>query len=320
MINNPRVSVILPVYKVEKYIRSAIDSVLKQSYRNIEIILVDDESPDNCPEICDEYSRKDERIKVIHKQNGGLAEARNSGLNLALGDFIYFLDSDDWIAPDALESLVNVVTRYPDVDFVFSKFVNVHIGENIPKDDSSRNVEVFEPVTIQELFLCRKRVVLAPGTLYSMKWYKDNHMRFLNIPYSEDQIFLWQGLLKVRKVAFLDRILYYYLVRPGSIMTSSSFLKIQQAYPFYIELQSTAEKSDKASPLVKRFLLSRWTNGIFHSAAKLCNFDEYKSVLCTFEAGKHCRNLLSFPDYRIKICSSIYFLSKYLYYKLNRFI
>ena len=92
-----KISIIVPVYKVEDYLSRCIDSLINQTYQNLEIILVDDGSPDRCGEICDEYAKFDERIKVIHKPNGGLSDARNKGLDIATGDFIIFVDSDDWI-------------------------------------------------------------------------------------------------------------------------------------------------------------------------------------------------------------------------------
>lgn len=102
----PLISVIIPVYKTEAYLEKCVRSVMMQSYRNLEIILVDDGSPDGCPEICDEYAALDNRIKVIHKANGGLSDARNAGLNIASGIWISFIDSDDWIEPDMYEVLI----------------------------------------------------------------------------------------------------------------------------------------------------------------------------------------------------------------------
>ena len=91
----PLISVVVPVYKVEKYLKKCVDSIIAQTYKNIEIIIVDDGSPDSCPEICDEYAEKDSRVKVIHRQNGGLSAARNSGIKIAAGEYISFVDSDD---------------------------------------------------------------------------------------------------------------------------------------------------------------------------------------------------------------------------------
>ena len=112
----PMVSVIVPVYKVERYIRKCIDSILKQSFTDFELILVDDGSPDKCGKICDEYAAKDKRIKVIHKKNGGLSDARNAGLDYATGGYICFIDSDDWIHKDLLkDNLERLVSENADV-------------------------------------------------------------------------------------------------------------------------------------------------------------------------------------------------------------
>ena len=102
-LDKPLVSVIIPIYKVEKYLRASIDSALNQTYENIEIILVDDGSPDACPQICDDYAEKYDNIKVIHKKNGGLSDARNHGIEASSGEYLYFLDSDDTIDSRAVE-------------------------------------------------------------------------------------------------------------------------------------------------------------------------------------------------------------------------
>ena len=102
----PLVSVIVPIYKVEPYLRRCLDSIVKQTYTNLEIILVDDGSPDGCPQICDEYAARDKRIVVIHKDNGGLSDARNAGLDICKGEYISFIDSDDWVANIYIEAML----------------------------------------------------------------------------------------------------------------------------------------------------------------------------------------------------------------------
>ena len=104
-LNEELISVIIPIYKVEKYLRECIDSIINQSFKNLEIILVDDGSPDNCGKICDEYAKKDNRLKVIHKENGGLSSARNAGLDIATGEYISFVDSDDYVSNKFIENL-----------------------------------------------------------------------------------------------------------------------------------------------------------------------------------------------------------------------
>lgn len=97
------ISVIIPIYNVEKYLKKCIDSIINQTYKNLEIILVDDGSPDNCGKICDEYAKKDQRIRVIHKKNGGLSDARNAGIDIAKGKYIAFVDSDDYVEKEYIE-------------------------------------------------------------------------------------------------------------------------------------------------------------------------------------------------------------------------
>ncbi|PLR87261.1 MULTISPECIES: glycosyltransferase [Bacillus] len=108
---NPKISIIVPVYNVESYLHKCVDSILAQTHTDFELILVDDGSPDNCGKICDEYANKDSKVKVIHKKNGGLSDARNAGLDIATGDYIGFVDSDDWIEPDMYELLYNMCIK-----------------------------------------------------------------------------------------------------------------------------------------------------------------------------------------------------------------
>ena len=107
-----KLSVIVPVYKVEKYLRRCIDSILEQNYRDIELILVDDGSPDWCPEMCDQYQKKDKRVRVIHQKNSGVAVARNAGMRMATGDYITFVDSDDYIDREMYVSMFEIIEQY----------------------------------------------------------------------------------------------------------------------------------------------------------------------------------------------------------------
>src|SRR5574344_1424030 len=104
---NPKVSIIVPIYNVEKYLDRCMESLLNQTLKDIEIIMVDDGSPDNCPKMCDEYAKRDKRVKVIHKKNGGLGYARNSGLDIATGEYVAFVDSDDYVDVNMYETLYN---------------------------------------------------------------------------------------------------------------------------------------------------------------------------------------------------------------------
>ena len=125
-----KLSIVIPVYQVETTLERCVESVVKQSFRDIQIILVDDGSPDRCPQMCDEWAQKDPRIVVIHKQNGGLSDARNAGIKTATADYITFLDSDDFLADGTLEPLMKTLEAHPDYDIleypIFERIGNAH--------------------------------------------------------------------------------------------------------------------------------------------------------------------------------------------------
>ena len=122
---NPLISVVVPIYKVEEYLQRCVDSIINQTYKNLEIILVDDGSPDSCPKMCDNFAKQDKRIKVIHKINAGVSEARNTGLEYATGDYVGFIDSDDYIHPTMYEKLLNGIKK-ENSDICMCRFVNVY--------------------------------------------------------------------------------------------------------------------------------------------------------------------------------------------------
>ena len=147
----PLISVIVPVYNVEPYINKCIDSILSQTYKNLEVILVDDGSPDNCPKICDDYASIDNRVKVIHQKNAGQSIARNNALDICTGEYIAFVDSDDWIEPDAYEKIMEIMQRQ-DLDIVFCM-------ANIIKNDS---------VVGQRFKYLENETVLSPNELVEL--------------------------------------------------------------------------------------------------------------------------------------------------------
>jgi len=312
----------MPVYNVAEYLTFSVESVLSQVYDNYELILVDDGSTDKCPLLCDEYAANCRSVKVIHKMNGGQGDARNAGLNVAKGDYVYFLDSDDTILPDTLSSFVDVINKEGgDLSIIGTGFQYVSETErNKPAQGNEGYGVYFNKFDLQRKFLTREIVILAPGTLYNRDWLNKYNLRFKKVPYSEDQLFVWEALLCVEKSAFIYRTLYNYLHREGSIMTSAKFDKIKEAYPFFVALNDKINMSSDADDLVKRYMLARWCFGIYHSAAKLCSKYEYIQLLKDSEANRHVKNLLSFPDLKIKMRAMAYWFGKTFFYRINRII
>lgn len=316
----PLISIIIPVYNVEKYLELCINSVLNQDYDNYEVILIDDGSTDLSPQICDSYA-PNSKINVIHKVNAGVGEARNTGLDIARGEYIFFLDSDDTILPDTLSLFVDFINNNGDINIIGIGFKSVDIHNRMAPAKVTGPNMVFNNIhDVQHKFLLRSLVILAPGTFYNIEWMKKNELRFKKIPYSEDQLFMWEALSKAKRVGYINITLYNYLHRQGSIMRATKFDKIVSSYPYFKQLQEQFSTQSDIDSLTRRFMLSRWVVGIFHSAAKLCSFDEYMEMLERCEGDFHIKNAQKFPDCKIKILTVLYRISCKLYYHINRLI
>ena len=217
--SNPLISVVIPIYNVENYLNECVDSVINQTYKNIEIILVDDGSPDNCPKICDEYAKKDNRIKVIHKKNGGLSDARNCGINQSNGEFIAFVDSDDYIEKDYLSSMYKnlkdndvKIAACGYVNLVNDKDVRIINYENIEKKYSTIEAEKYlNIVGYFNVSSCNK--------LFDKKLFEN--IKFPLNKKSEDWFIMYKLIEKSGGLYYSSVPKYYYRQRVGSITKSS---------------------------------------------------------------------------------------------------
>ena len=232
----PKVSIVIPVYKVEPYLRRCVDSVLAQTLSDLEIILVDDGSPDRCPAICDEYATKDPRIRVIHKPNGGLASARNAGMKVAIGEWLFFLDSDDWLEPDGMESLYTV-GQTQQVDFVRYRAIRSgwpgmephapcmvepvrELHEGLYDRDAILK-EVYPRLMVTPQ-LTMGAVVGAWGSLYRMSFLRENDLLFYEeVKFSEDLVFSARVVRAAKSFFFIDKPgVYHYFYNSNSISKS----------------------------------------------------------------------------------------------------
>lgn len=211
------ISVIVPVYMGEQWLPRCIDTILNQTYTNLDIILVNDGSPDNSGTICDEYADKDSRIRVVHKENGGLSDARNAGLDVAAGDYIMFVDEDDMIHPQMVSIMLKAITDN-DADIAVCKFEMVpdvdieeysHLSEN-------PGVECFEqPEIMSQLHHCNLLTVVAWNKMYRKEIYEKN--RYIKGRIHDDESAIHYILHVCKKVVYIDEKLYYYVQREGSI-------------------------------------------------------------------------------------------------------
>lgn len=207
----PLVSIIVPVYKVEKYLGKCIKSILSQSYQCWELLLVDDGSPDRSGQICDEYAEKDTRIRVFHKDNAGVSSARNFGLDSAKGEFVMFVDSDDWISTDCLQVCVDEIEK-DKLDALQFGFISVTDGlENSCVKTSTI------PLSGEKYIQNNSFNVCAGGGIYKREIIEEQKLRFPEeLKLAEDQIFVLSFFKNARCIKYLDQGLYYYLQREES--------------------------------------------------------------------------------------------------------
>ena len=240
------ISVIVPVYKVEPYLAKCVDSILGQTYRNIEVVLVDDGSPDACPDICDRYAERDVRVKVVHKVNGGLSSARNAGLDAATGGLVAFADSDDWMELDMLESLVANMREY-ESDIAECGFFEAREGAAKPANFFGESACYRNPEAMR---------LLLEGECYYSVWnklFRKNLFEKVRFPEGrvwEDAWVMPKLFGAARAVSVLGAHKYYYLQREGSIvhtarlsmdysvqayeMARARYLYIEKNYPMLL--------------------------------------------------------------------------------------
>ena len=223
MNGNPMISVIVPVYKVEAYLDKCVSSIANQTYQNLEIVLVDDGSPDNCPAMCDAWAEKDSRIKVIHKKNGGLSDARNAGMAIASGDLIGFVDCDDWISPDMYEILCRNMEK-TDSDMAAC-------GVKMVWEDGSPSRMLTRPGDCVLNHEEAMRAIIGESWLKQPVWYKlykTALVKDISFPvgkYHEDVFWSYQAVARADRVSVTDHVGYYYLQRGASIMGEGYSLK-----------------------------------------------------------------------------------------------
>lgn len=236
---NGLISVIVPVYNVEKYIRQCLDSIINQTYKNLEIILVDDGSTDNSGQICDEYAVKDNRIKVIHKENGGQSSARNTGLDVCTsgGDFVAFVDSDDWLESDMYETLYRDMRRTK-ADIVVCGYYVEYLKYTAIKNNEENFFDSNE-IVLENCFYNKNFQNAVWCKLYNRNIF--NKIRFPEGRIYEDMLILLEILEQSSSVLITDKILYHYRQQNNSTMNmrtyEKSFEKITACQEILLKIQ-----------------------------------------------------------------------------------
>ena len=217
---NKKISIIVPVFNVSKYLEQCMESIVGQSYKNLEIILVDDGSTDDSGVMCDDYADKDERIIVIHKKNGGLSDARNAGLQVATGEYIGFVDSDDWIESDMYERMYSLCEEYG-LDMVAARYCEEAEGDcQVNEWTYSERFEVVTGKRLNEIFAMGHEDYVISTSVWD-RLYRKELLQDIYFPVGkkyEDICFSTKVFLRVKKAGYLDVPMYHYRIRANSIM------------------------------------------------------------------------------------------------------
>ena len=257
MCNMPLISVIVPIYNVEKYLKKCIDSIMGQTYKNLEIILVDDGSPDGCPEICDNYAETDSRIKVIHKENGGVSNARNVGIEGSVGEYICFVDSDDWIERDYISVFIERVKKDNTDGAVSNLFFRGF------KRTATLNVN--DDILILNAIKEEQKSLFFSGT-FNTPWnkifksavIKENNIKFReNCHFAEDTIFFFDYLRFVKSISIIAKPIYNYNIT-ASVATNKFWPDMEMYMDQKLESQLLFLSNNSSDEDVKKWLGTRF--------------------------------------------------------------
>jgi len=238
----PKLSIIVPVYKVEPYIHKCVDSILNQTYTDFELILVDDGSPDNCGKICDEYAQKDERVRVIHKENGGLSDARNFGLKEVKGEYVSFIDSDDWVDLDLYSNVLSYADE-SNLDVVCFDVYEVK-GEKIKYHNRFNENKIFTGKEALYKILTDEIDNSACDKVYKRTLW--NGVEFPVGRSFEDVATTYRVFHKSELIGYCKRAYYYYMKREGSIVATS--FNAAKRYDYFVGYKDRYEFAKKYCP------------------------------------------------------------------------
>lgn len=259
-----KISVIIPIYKVEQYIDECVESIIKQTYKNLEIILVDDGSPDGCPQMCDEWARKDERIRVVHKKNGGLSSARNAGLDVATGEYISFVDSDDFIALDALQNLYDRFLESEGIGIVSGMIYRYQDGKtcNFKQDWILKDEKIISAKDFLLEAMSQKTSYTVWNKLYKREIL--NGVRFRVGRNNEDTLFMYDLGKRMRgmdvSMVEIPKYVYYYRYREDSICTTS---KVPLAIDVLGNLELMMHDCEKSATQLHEVLYEQYAKTLF---------------------------------------------------------
>ena len=278
----PLISVIVPVYRVEEYLERCVKSILSQTYKNLEVILVDDGSPDQCPAICDACAEKDVRVKVIHQENKGLSGARNAGIDAASGEYLAFVDSDDYVSPHFIEELYQLLQ---DTGCAIGQCRFSYVkGDGLVEEGDSAFCIYRGESLMEQLYGPEEKAtcfVVAWNKLYRAELFKETGIRYPEGRIHEDEATTYRLFHEAKKLAFLDRALYGYYTENGGSITSVFSAKRLQWLTAHEERIACVKKNgyEKLLPAAYRKLCDACITFYFRCTEQVKDAEELKKEL-----------------------------------------
>lgn len=270
------ISIIIPIYKVEKYLDECVTSLVKQTYRDLEIILVDDGSPDLCPQMCDEWAKKDSRIKVVHKKNGGLSSARNAGLKVAKGEYIGFVDSDDYVDATMYEDLMRVMRLNERIMVVSSPIVRDVDGMIVPYKVGTFEYKDSESMSFSQymkMFLGLNMDATVWNKLYKREFIQTLFREGRN---NEDYLFMYYNVKQVfdtdKLLAVTDKAHYYYRDNAQSICHQTSTSVNRLFFDTLYNLKEVTDDLKKWNMLQLSFVVPLMEGILIHACDQMLKF------------------------------------------------
>lgn len=331
------ISVIIPIFQTEKYIEKCIWSLLNQTYKNFELILVNDGTKDLSVEKAEKVLEKSEiDYKIVCEknengeiQNKGLACARNLGIKHASKEWILCIDSDDYIHPKTIEIFVSQIKQMEDANVLICDYKNVSesfsLRQYLNKEVNGYTTEKITQEKILRLFFERKMRTVIPSVLVKREFLMKNGIEYpSDSRFSEDQIYLWKVFLCCDFVCYIHKELYFYVHRGNSIMTSSSLHQISLGYisgmRAFEEFKMFAENkiNNLNTTITYESIVARWILGLTHSTAMLLEYKEYCSFLNLIQYKSRVRHLLYDKDLKTCVATMLLLCNKKLYYKISR--
>ena len=293
MQNNPLISIVVPVYNVEKYLKKCIQSIINQTYKNLEIILVDDGSNDNSGKICNEFAQKDNRIKVIHKINGGQADARNKALDIMSGEWVSFVDSDDFIDKFHIKNLYLQAVRN-NSDICVCGFKIVDENDNIIRNSK---VKFSDNLNDNLAFKCSLNSKIDPS--FCNKIFKSSlfkNARFVKGIYYEDRELIHRIFYKADRVSFLDSESYFYLERVGSTMNHINKKKIDDRLTMIASIEDFLKKESILEKYQKDFAICYLLNVYLSASYQIAKYSTSYKKDIKYMFSKSDKEVFSFKN------------------------